>query len=72
MSYFPSQNVRNQVQMIKYVEISRFQSILKLDIAFVVSLLFLKLFEAVYLVIFTSSNCDKMRALFMFPNIDYT
>ena len=48
MSYFTSQNVGNPVQIIKYVELSRFQPILKLKVTFVESLFTLKPFKAVY------------------------
>ena len=48
MSYFTSQNDGNPVQIIKYVELSRFQPILKLEVTFVESLFTLKPFKAVY------------------------
>ena len=48
MSYFTSQNVENPVQIIKYVELSKFQSILKLKVTFVEHLFTLKPFKAVY------------------------
>ena len=44
MSYFTSQEVRNPVQIIKYVELSRFQSILKLSVTFIENLFTLKPF----------------------------
>ena len=48
LSYFTSQNVENSVQIIKYVELSRFQPILKLKVTFVESVYILKPFKAVY------------------------
>ena len=48
MSYFTSQNIGNPVQIIKNVELSRLQPILKLKVTFVVSLFTLKPFKAVY------------------------
>ena len=47
-SYFNSQNVGDLMQIIKYVELSRFQPVLKLKVTFVESLLTLKPFKAVY------------------------
>ena len=48
MSYFISQNVGNQVQIIKNVKFLRFQPILKLKVTFVAILFTLKSFKAVY------------------------
>ena len=47
MSYFTSQEVGNPVQVIKCVELSRFQPFLKLSVTFVESLFTLKPFKAV-------------------------
>ena len=44
MSYFTSQEVGNPVQVIKYVNLSRFQPILKLKVTFVGNLVTLKPF----------------------------
>ena len=64
MSYFTSQKVGNPVQVIKYVDLSKFQPILKLLLE-IYSLL------SCFLVIFANSDCDKMRALSIFQIIDY-
>ena len=48
MPYFTSQNVGYPVQIITFVELIRFQPILKREVTFVESLLTLKLFKAVY------------------------
>ena len=68
MSYFTLQNVGNPVQIIKYVELSKFQPILELKITFVEGLFTLKPFKAVYYWYLQIQICDKMRALFMITN----
>ena len=68
MTYFTSQKVRNAVQIIKYVELSRIQPILKLEVTFVASLFTLKPFFGDFYKIYI---CDKMGVLFIFHIIDY-
>ena len=68
MSYFTTQEVGNPMQTIKYVELPRFQPILKHKFNFVGSLFTLKTFIGDFFKIWI---CDKMRALFIFQIIDY-
>ena len=64
MPYFTSQNIGNAVQTIKYVELSRFQLILKLYVTFVDSLFTLKPFKRFLLAIFTNSDlCQNEGAI---------
>ena len=69
MWYFTLQEVWNPMQIIKNVELSRFQAILQTQ-----SLLFESLFSRLKRFIcnfLQIQTCDKMRALFIFQNIDY-